>query len=57
MLKYRVILGWRSEFIFDDVNEAITFASAGLTHMDNENDNDDEQEVKIIMFKDGEENV
>lgn len=43
-MKYKVILGWRCSFIFDDPNEAMTFANNATKHRDPE---DNENEIRI----------
>lgn len=40
MLKYKVILGWRTEFIFDDPDTAMNFAVTAMLNQSGDNDRD-----------------
>lgn len=49
MIKYRVSIGYRN-FVFDNADEAMAFATMAKTHYDNKKDDDDlEVEIKIII--------
>lgn len=52
-MKYRVYLAWRCEFIFDDLNEAATFAKSAADHMIG--DKDDHIKIQIVSEKELEE--
>ena len=46
-MKYRVVIGWRCTFIFDEPDEAMNFAVNAIKHRDPE---DNENEIKIEFF-------
>lgn len=46
-MKYRVVIGWRCTFIFDEPDEAMNFAVNAIKHRDPE---DNEHEIKIEFF-------
>lgn len=43
-MRYRVIIGWRCSFIFDEPDEAMNFAVNATKHRSRE---DDENEIRI----------
>lgn len=47
MLKYRVVLGWRSEFEFDDPDVAMNFAVTAMEHRNNEESDRDNIRIEI----------
>ena len=54
-MKYKVILGWRCEFIFDDIDVAANFAT--LATKARCKDNEDDRIIKIeLIYEGGEDN-
>lgn len=50
-MKFKVILGWRSEYIFDDIFVAANFAIAALKAKCDENDDDYSIRIELIPEK------
>lgn len=48
-MRYRVVIGWRCTFIFDEPDEAMNFAVNAIKHRDPE-DKDNENEIRIEFF-------
>ena len=48
-MKYKVILGWRSEYIFDDIDVAANFA---ITALKSKCDEDDDNSIRIELIPD-----
>lgn len=48
-MRYRVVIGWRCTFIFDEPYEAMSFAVNAIKHRDPE-DKDNENEIRIEFF-------
>ena len=46
-MKFKVILGWRSEYIFDDIDVAANFA---ITALKAKCDEDDDNSVRIELI-------
>lgn len=53
-MKFKVILGWRSEYLFDDGDAAVNFA---ITALKSRCDSDEEDTVKIELLKEGSEDI
>ena len=53
-MKFKVILGWRSEYIFDDIDVAANFA---VTALKAKCDSDDNESIKIVLVKEGGEEI
>ena len=49
MLKYRVVLGWRAEFLFDDPDVAMNFAVQAAKSRSDEND--DQIRIELVTIK------
>ena len=45
-MKFKVILGWRSEYIFDDIDVAANFA---ITALKSKCDEDDDYSIRIEL--------
>ena len=50
-MKFKVILGWRSEYIFDDIDVAANFASTALKAKCDEDDDDYSVRIELIPEK------
>lgn len=46
-MKYRVVIGWRCVFIFDEPDEAVNFAVNAIKHCDPDVN---ENEIRIEFF-------
>lgn len=53
-MKFKVILGWRSEYLFEDMDVAANFA---VTAFNTKCDSDDDEKVRIELIKEGDEEI
>lgn len=51
-MKYKVILGWRCEFVFDDIDIAANFATMAMKARCDELD-DEERIIRIELIPEG----
>lgn len=47
-MRYRVVIGWRCTFIFDEPDEAMNFAVNAAKHRDLE-DNENDIKIEILV--------
>lgn len=50
-MKFKVILGWRAEYIFDDIDVAANFAITALKAKCDEDDDDYSIRIELIPEK------
>lgn len=50
-MKFKVILGWRTEYIFDDIDVAANFAITALKSKCDEDDDDYSIRIELIPDK------
>ena len=57
MMKYVVKLGWRSEFMFNNINEAADFANSAAEARIKGEDDTDEISIRLVEVKEDQEDV
>lgn len=50
-MKFKVVLGWRAEYIFDDIDVAANFAITALKSKCDEDDDDYSIRIELIPDK------